>query len=79
MKSLFTASAGRENSEDGVTTMCIKQYIKEMIEGENKQKPFSDQEIAKKLEQRDIKISRRAVAKYREEMKIKGSFERKVF
>ena len=40
---------------------------------------FSDQEIAKKLDERGIHISRRAVAKYREEMQIRGSFERKSF
>lgn len=80
MKSLFTASASRENGgEDGVTTMGIKQCIKELIEGENKKKPYSDQEIAKKLDERGIHISRRAVAKYREEMQIRGSFERKSF
>ena len=80
MKSLFTASASREsNGEDGITTMGIKQCIKELIEGENKKKPYSDQELAKKLEERDIHISRRAVAKYREEMQIRGSFERKSF
>ena len=59
--------------------MGIKQCIKELIEGENKKKPYSDQELAKKLEERDIHISRRAVAKYREEMQIRGSFERKSF
>ncbi len=80
MKSLFTASASKDScGEDGVTTMGIKQCIKELIEGENKKKPYSDQEIAKKLDERGIHISRRAVAKYREEMQIRGSFERKSF
>ena len=74
MKSLFTTSAGKE---EGVSAMGVKQSLKELIEGEDHRKPYSDKELADLLEQRDIHISRRAVAKYREEMGIKGSFERR--
>ena len=74
MKSLFTASAGKE---DGVSAMGVKQTLKELIEGEDHRKPYSDKDLAELLESRGIHISRRAVAKYREEMGIKGSFERR--
>lgn len=74
MKSLFSAPAGKE---DGVSAMGVKQSIKELIEGENHQKPYSDKELAGLLEERGIRVSRRAVAKYREEMGIRGSFERR--
>ena len=44
---------------------------------ENRKKPYSDQKIKEMLEKEGISISRRAVAKYREEMGIKASFDRK--
>ena len=53
--------------------------IRELIDGEDKKKPYSDQAIMKLLKERQIDISRRAVAKYREELGIRGSFDRKVF
>ena len=48
-----------------------------MIEQENKKKPYSDQVLANLLKEQGIQVSRRAVAKYREEMGIRGSFDRK--
>ncbi len=74
MKSLFTASAGKE---EAVTVMEVKQCLKELIEGENREKPYSDKELSEKLEERGIHVSRRSIAKYREEMGIRGSFERR--
>ena len=57
--------------------MDIKKVLKQLIDGENKAKPYSDQKLVTLLCEKDIKISRRTVAKYREEMGIKGTFERK--
>ena len=74
MKSLFTASAGKE---DGVSAMGVKQDLEELIEGRITANPTRDKDLAELLESRGIHISRRAVAKYREEMGIKGSFERR--
>ena len=59
--------------------MQVKEMIRELIDGEDKKKPYSDQAIMKLLKERQIDISRRAVAKYREELGIRGSFDRKVF
>ena len=55
----------------------MKAMIQEIVDGENKKKPYSDQAIVKILNERNIDISRRAVAKYREELGIKGSFDRR--
>ena len=41
-----------------------------MIELEDKKHPLSDQDIADTLNQKDLKVSRRTVAKYREELKL---------
>lgn len=77
MKNMFTASVTTTAGDVAVGTMQIKEMIKELIDGENKKKPYSDQAIVNYLKEKNIDISRRAVAKYREEMGIKGSFDRK--
>ncbi len=55
----------------------IKTYIKEMVEEEDSARPLSDQRLVELLRERDIKISRRTVAKYREELSIPASYKRK--
>ncbi|WP_297445306.1 RNA polymerase factor sigma-54 [Desulfurobacterium sp.] len=64
-------------SVSGTSVDVIKEAIKEIIETEDKRKPLSDSKIATMLGKRGIKIARRTVAKYREEMGIPGAFERK--
>lgn len=78
MKNLFTAPVS-SHEQGNITSALVKQYIKEYIAAENKKKPYSDQALAKLLENQDIKVSRRAVAKYREELGIKGSFDRRSY
>jgi len=56
----------------------VKLLIQTLIKEENKRKPLSDQKIANYLqENKGITISRRTVAKYREELKIPSSRQRK--
>lgn len=60
------------------SSISIKELIREMIDKENKQKPLSDQDIANELEEgKGIGISRRTVAKYRKQLRIPSSTERK--
>lgn len=75
IKDLF-ASAANASNED-IATIKIKNAIKKIISEENVHKPFSDQNISEKLEEMNMKISRRTVAKYREELGIKSSAQRK--
>ena len=56
--------------------MYIKKRLKQLIEAEDKQKPLADQQITDALRAEGIQISRRTVAKYREEMNIASSFNR---
>ena len=51
--------------------------IRKIIEGENKRRPLSDSAIVKLLKEEGLKIARRTVAKYREEMRIASSSSRK--
>lgn len=74
IKDLFTTSIG--NDED-LGVKKIKNRIKEIVDGEDKSKPYSDQKISDVLKEENIKISRRTVAKYREEMAIQSSSKRK--
>lgn len=66
-----------DGGEDQSTT-AIKATIAEMIAAENPKKPLSDQNIADRLAAEEgYKIARRTVAKYREELNIPTSTERK--
>ena len=56
-----------------------QQKILEYIENENKEQPFSDQDIVNLLEKDGIKIARRTVTKYREKLGYKSSHKRKKY
>jgi RNA polymerase sigma-54 factor len=77
----FFFSKGVDKKSGGtVSTDKIKKLIKEYINNENCLKPWSDQKLADLLsEKRDVDISRRTVAKYREILKIPSSNLRKRF
>ena len=77
---LQSASTNKSQDEDeDVTVTNIKRQIEAIIAKEDKAKPLSDQIIANKLLEAEIKISRRTIAKYREELGIKSSSKRKRF
>lgn len=69
---------GKEKLKKGVFGTKIKMMIKELIENENKEKPYSDSEIAIILNEKGIFIKRRTVAKYREELNIPPKNKRKL-
>lgn len=62
---------------DSVSSVTIKQKIKKIIEEENPQKPLSDSKIVKLLEREGLVLARRTIAKYREELRIPPSNQRK--
>ena len=61
----------------GIASESVKTFIREIIDGENPKAPYSDQSIAELLSARGIEISRRTVAKYRDEMNLSSSSKRK--
>jgi len=61
-----------------VSTNAVKKVVKEIIQNEDKSKPFSDEEIKCILEKKGFKIARRTVAKYRQELKILTASLRRV-
>ena len=72
-------SSGNENGAQSVTAADIKRVLREIIEEENKKKPYSDRLLGKKLAERGISISRRTVAKYREDEGIADASGRKEY
>jgi RNA polymerase sigma-54 factor len=69
LKSYF--SEGMKNIEgDEISTIEIKKILKEIVNEENKDKPFSDIELSKKLSERGYVVARRTVSKYREQLDI---------
>ncbi|MFV9510621.1 RNA polymerase factor sigma-54 [Tepidibacillus sp. LV47] len=74
----FFFSHGITSSNGEVTSVNeVKKQLKEWIEKEDKRKPYSDQMLTELLQQQGIEISRRTVAKYREELGIPASSKRK--
>ncbi|MZQ76438.1 MAG: RNA polymerase factor sigma-54 [Peptoclostridium sp.] len=68
--------SGAPSCED-IAANSIKNILRELIDNEDKKKPLSDQSLCGLLENRGIEISRRTVAKYRDEMGILSSSQRK--
>ena len=65
------------SSGDDLPKRVVKTKIDEIIRNENPATPYSDQEIAKLLDTQGIKLARRTVTKYREELNIKAARYRK--
>lgn len=76
LRRFFSEGMLNEEGEE-VSTRIIKLRIKKMIEDEDTHDPITDDQIAKILAKEGIKLSRRTVAKYRDQMNIPGSRERK--
>lgn len=77
LKFFFTSGVSSING--GISSVSVKSIIKDLINNENTKKPLSDQKIANILKEKSIDISRRTVAKYRDELNIPSSTVRKRF
>lgn len=71
---MFETGLGGENA---VAVSMVKEKIKALIEAENPKVPLSDNKLAEQLKKSGISVSRRAVTKYREQLSIPGSYDRK--
>ncbi len=69
LKYFFSEGLSTDSGEE-VSNKHIKERLKEIIEKENKQSPFSDDKLAEILNEEGIHIARRTVAKYREQLRI---------
>jgi RNA polymerase sigma-54 factor len=76
LRRFFTEGMLNEDGEE-VSTRIIKLKIKKLIEEEDSHNPITDDHVVKILVKDGIKLSRRTVAKYRDQMSIPGSRERR--
>jgi RNA polymerase sigma-54 factor len=77
LRSFFSESVnGPEGG--GMSLLTLKRLVKKMIEEEDGAKPLTDEHIAAKLEDAGIHVTRRTVAKYREDMRIPSTHQRRV-
>ncbi len=78
LKFFFSSGLETEDGED-VSARTAKNTIKILIDEENKKDPLSDQRIAELLHEKGLKIARRTVAKYREQLNVlPARFRRRV-
>jgi len=76
MKYFFHSGLENEQGEE-VSSLVIKSKIQEIIQQEPQKKPYSDSKIVQLLRRQGIIISRRTIAKYRDELNIPASHIRK--
>jgi RNA polymerase sigma-54 factor len=76
LRRFFTEGMLNEDGEE-ISTRIIKLKIKKLIEDEDSHNPITDDQVVKILAKDGIKLSRRTVAKYRDQMQIPGSRERR--
>ncbi|WPQ64326.1 RNA polymerase factor sigma-54 [Chitinophaga sancti] len=69
LKFFFSESLSTDSGEE-VSTREVKKILSDLIEGENKRKPLSDENLTKMLQDKGYNIARRTVAKYREQLNI---------
>ncbi|WKY48591.1 RNA polymerase factor sigma-54 [Eubacteriaceae bacterium ES3] len=73
----FFFKRGFSDGEEDRSSEVVKNWIKELIDKEDKKKPLSDQKIVEMLKFKNIDVARRTVSKYREAMNIESSTKRK--
>ena len=76
LKFFFTSGLESVDGMD-VSSLSVKEKIKELVSQEPAQKPYSDQKIMQLLNGQGLNIARRTIAKYREELKIPSASQRR--
>ncbi len=76
MKYFFHSGVDSARGEN-VSSLVVKERIKKLVEAEDPSRPLSDSKIMRMLQREGIRLARRTVAKYREEMAIPSSDKRK--
>jgi RNA polymerase sigma-54 factor len=78
MRAFFATGYQTEGGAE-VSNAGVREAIQQLISNENQAKPYSDDALTKALDQQGIKVARRTVAKYREQLNILPSHLRKSF
>ncbi len=73
----FFSEAAQGPSGTGTPLLLLKRRVKKMIEEEDHARPLTDEQITSRLQREGIYVTRRTVAKYREDMKIPSTHHRR--
>jgi RNA polymerase sigma-54 factor len=73
----FFSEAVQGPSGSATPLLIVKRRVKKMIEDENAAHPLTDEQITARLQSEGIQVTRRTVAKYREDMKIPSTHQRR--
>jgi RNA polymerase sigma-54 factor len=76
LKFFFHSGIDRDYGED-ISSLTVKKKIRGLIEGEDPRHPLSDSELMRILKREGIQIARRTVAKYRDELNLPSSADRR--
>ena len=74
----FSRRATAEEEPGGLGGAAARALLRRLIDGEDKSKPLSDQKLCERMAREGCPISRRTVAKYREEMRLPDASGRKL-
>lgn len=77
LRTFFSNGYANEQTGETWSVASIKKHLQSLIDQENKAKPLSDQKLVDLLKEQKIELSRRTVAKYREDLGIASSSKRK--
>jgi RNA polymerase sigma-54 factor len=70
LKYFFPEAMGHDSNGEDISSETIKNRIRELVDNENSKKSLSDKKISDILLRENLKVARRTVAKYREQLKI---------
>jgi RNA polymerase sigma-54 factor len=77
LKYFFNSGLNRDGGEDDIASKSVKEKIREIIRTEGENKPLSDQELMRLLQNQGIRIARRTVTKYRAQLGLLSSSGRR--
>ncbi len=77
MRFFFHSGIASNRGAEAVSSLTVKEKIRKIVESEDSAKPLSDSAIVQTLKAEGLQIARRTVAKYREELKIPSSSQRR--
>ncbi|MCH7779714.1 MAG: RNA polymerase factor sigma-54 [Acidobacteria bacterium] len=77
MRFFFHSGISSNRGAEAVSSLTVKEKIRKIVESEDSAKPLSDSAIVQTLKAEGLQIARRTVAKYREELKIPSSSQRR--
>ncbi|MFT5491732.1 MAG: RNA polymerase sigma-54 factor [Limisphaerales bacterium] len=78
MKFFFTSGV-KTASGNALSNTSVKEMIAEIVRNEPSNAPYSDEKLLILLKEKDIQVARRTIAKYRSELKIRPSNQRRVY